>query len=111
MSFKAQVKNRTSVRARRAAKPAKGLARECALDLTANNVCTNVTIEFSGKVETHKADNDADKGKNPCRDIHDKRPSPWSPSGVDLPLEIEGGDKLPSIPISRDLSDVGKAYK
>jgi len=59
---------------------------------------TNVTIKLPSKVESHKADNDAGKGKDPRGDIHDERPPPWSPSGVDLPLEIKGSDELPSIP-------------
>ena len=74
---------------------------------------THITTELSGKVETHKTDNDADKGKHPCGDIHDERPSPWPPSCVDLPLEIEGSDKFPSIPFisGGDLDDEGgKAY-
>jgi len=58
---------------------------------------TNVTIKLPSKVESHKADNDADKGEDPRGDIHDERPSPWPPSGVDLPLEIKGSDELPSI--------------
>jgi hypothetical protein len=76
----------------------KRLARECALDVTANSGQAHVTIEFSRNVETHKTDNDADKGKHPCDDIHDERPSPWPPPGVDLPLEIEGSNEFPSIP-------------
>jgi hypothetical protein len=70
----------------------------CALNVTADNWRTYVTIEFLCKVESHEADDDADKGKHPCGDIHDKRPSPWPPTGVDLPLEIEGGEEFPSIP-------------
>lgn len=86
------------IQAQRVAKPVQD-ARECLIDeVTADNGATNVTIKLHRKIESHKADNDADKGKHPRGDIHDERPSPWSPPSVDLPFEIKGGDEFPSIP-------------
>ena len=57
-----------------------------------------LTVNFPCDVESHKGENNGDKGQSSCGDIHEKRPSPWPPSLVELPLEINSNDEFPSIP-------------
>jgi hypothetical protein len=57
-----------------------------------------ITIELPLNIESHQADYDADESKHPGGDIHNERPSPWPPSGVDLPFKVKSSDKFPSNP-------------
>lgn len=57
-----------------------------------------ITIELPSKVESHQADYEADESEHPGGDIHDKRPSPWPPSSVDLPFKVKSRKKFPSNP-------------
>lgn len=57
-----------------------------------------ITIELPFKVESHQADYEADESEHPGGDIHDKGPSPWPPSSVNLPFKVKSSNKFPSNP-------------
>jgi hypothetical protein len=57
-----------------------------------------ITVERPFKVESHQADYEAYESEHPGGDIHDKRPSPWPPSSVDLPFKVKSSNKFPSNP-------------
>jgi hypothetical protein len=56
----------------------------------------HITIELPFKVETHQAGYEADESEHPGGYIHDKRPSPWPPSSIDLPFKVKSSEEFPS---------------
>lgn len=67
-------------------------------DVACHDWRTYITIELPCKVEPHQAEDNAGEGQHSCGDIHDKRPSPWSLSGINLPFKVKRSYKFPSIP-------------
>jgi hypothetical protein len=56
------------------------------------------TVDWQSKIESHQTDNDASKGQYSYGDIHDERPSPWPPSGVDFPFKFKSSNQFPPVP-------------